>query len=145
MVAPRCRWMAGRIAAWAKCPSPTTAKRIERVMYVCSADVVPAKKRGARAKRRWCARALVRMESLESESSGSDGGSIGTSDAEQEDMRADIGSYQLERVLGEGGMGVVYLAEHRVLKRRVAIKVLAPSPTMTMPAALQRFLDEAQA
>jgi serine/threonine protein kinase len=60
-------------------------------------------------------------------------------------MRADIGSYQLERVLGEGGMGVVYLAEHRVLRRRVAIKVLAPSHTMTMPAALQRFLDEAQA
>jgi serine/threonine-protein kinase len=59
-------------------------------------------------------------------------------------MREDIGSYQLERVLGEGGMGVVYLAEHRVLKRRVAIKVLAPSASMGMSAALQRFLDEAQ-
>ena len=60
-------------------------------------------------------------------------------------MLADIGSYQLERVLGEGGMGVVYLAEHRVLRRRVAIKVLAPSASLQMPAALQRFLDEAQA
>ncbi len=32
--------------------------------------------------------------------------------------------FQLERVLGEGGMGAVLLATERALERRVAIKVL---------------------
>ena len=37
---------------------------------------------------------------------------------------AHIGSYRLGKVLGRGGSGVVFDAEHLVLKRRVAIKVL---------------------
>src|SRR6059058_5187903 len=35
--------------------------------------------------------------------------------------------YRVERVLGRGGMSVVYLAEHPRLKNKVALKLLAPA------------------
>ncbi|RPI12412.1 MAG: serine/threonine protein kinase, partial [Ignavibacteriae bacterium] len=35
-------------------------------------------------------------------------------------------SYKIETVIGEGGMGTVYLGNHMKLDRKVAIKVLLP-------------------
>lgn len=52
--------------------------------------------------------------------------------------------YQLLSVLGQGRMSVVFLAEHLLMKRKVAIKVLLPS-AMLEPKALERFRQEAKA
>ncbi len=52
-----------------------------------------------------------------------------------------IGPYVLERMIGEGGMGYVYLARHDLLKRRTAIKLLRPE--VTDNNNLQRFQREA--
>lgn len=49
--------------------------------------------------------------------------------------------YQVESLLGSGGMGKVYKARDRELDRTVAIKVLRPD-LMTDPQALQRFKHE---
>ncbi len=55
-----------------------------------------------------------------------------------------IGSYRIVRPLGEGGMGVVYLAEHALLGRRAAIKVLLPQLS-TRQDIVTRFFNEARA
>jgi serine/threonine-protein kinase len=54
-----------------------------------------------------------------------------------------IGRYVIERKLGEGGMGVVYLAKHGVLKRRLAIKLLGSKHPVT-DAMRRRFEREAK-
>ncbi len=54
------------------------------------------------------------------------------------------GKYRLEKVAGEGGMGIVYAAEHKVLKQRVAVKVLLPDAAQS-EAVVERFSREAQA
>ena len=53
------------------------------------------------------------------------------------------GRYSLERELGRGGMGVVYLAREVRLDRPVAIKLLPPSKTVD-PSLRERFLKEAR-
>ncbi len=54
-----------------------------------------------------------------------------------------LGTYRVLRVLGAGGMGVVYEAEDTALQRRVALKAMLPSLTVTA-SARQRFLREAR-
>ena len=54
------------------------------------------------------------------------------------------GKYRLEKVAGEGGMGIVYAAEHLVLRQRVAVKVLLPDAA-TSELIVERFAREAQA
>ncbi len=55
-----------------------------------------------------------------------------------------LGSYVLEDLLGQGGMGRVFLARHAKLGRRVALKVLRPELAAD-PSQLQRFFQEARA
>jgi serine/threonine-protein kinase len=53
------------------------------------------------------------------------------------------GQYQLEREIGRGGMGIVYLARDLKLDRQVAIKTLPPHLAMD-PVVRERFLREAR-
>jgi serine/threonine-protein kinase len=52
--------------------------------------------------------------------------------------------YEVEAVLGRGGMGVVYRARHLRLNRPVALKMLLAGP-YARPEELERFLHEAKA
>ncbi len=54
-----------------------------------------------------------------------------------------LGQYRVIRPLGRGGMGEVYEAEHQVLRRRYALKLL-PADFSRQPGALDRFQREAQ-
>ena len=54
-----------------------------------------------------------------------------------------LGNYQLHQIIGRGGMGVVYRAEHVYIHRPVAVKVLYRS-YFDQPDARDRFLREAQ-
>ncbi len=54
------------------------------------------------------------------------------------------GKYRIERVLGQGGMGVVLAAHHLQLDELVAIKVLHPT-FATQPDQVERFLREGRA
>ena len=54
-----------------------------------------------------------------------------------------LGRYEIRRLIGRGGMGAVYEAIHRDLKKRVAIKVL--STALMGEEAEQRFLREGEA
>src|SRR5213082_1234087 len=55
------------------------------------------------------------------------------------------GRYQLERRLGQGGMGVVYKARHIFLKTAHAIKIILPDLVGNDPNLVTRFRQEALA
>src|SRR5687767_14299130 len=55
-----------------------------------------------------------------------------------------LGKYRLTGVLGRGGMGEVYEAEDTLLRRKVAVKLLATA-IANDKQALERFLREARA
>ena len=54
-----------------------------------------------------------------------------------------VGRYKLERVIGSGAMGEVWLARHRALKQAVAVKVLKPGNSARTTVA--RFEREVRA
>jgi len=64
---------------------------------------------------------------------GDDGGMEGTT----------VGSYEIKSLLGKGGMGEVYLAEHTLLKRPVAIKFLLAALSAD-EEIVGRFFNEAR-
>lgn len=56
-----------------------------------------------------------------------------------------LGPYRIMRPLGRGGMGTVYLAQHSVMRRYCAIKVLPSRSSKDESSMLDRFYREAQA
>jgi serine/threonine-protein kinase len=55
-----------------------------------------------------------------------------------------LGNYLLNEIIGRGGMGIVYRAEHVYIQKQAAVKVLH-SAHFDQPDARARFLNEAQA
>jgi eukaryotic-like serine/threonine-protein kinase len=58
--------------------------------------------------------------------------------------RFTIGKYKVLERIGSGGMGSVYLCEHKLMRRRVAVKVL-PTAKADDTSSLERFYREARA
>jgi eukaryotic-like serine/threonine-protein kinase len=58
--------------------------------------------------------------------------------------RFSLGKYKVLERLGAGGMGTVYLCEHKLMRRRVAVKVL-PAAKAEDASSLERFYREARA
>lgn len=56
----------------------------------------------------------------------------------------DNGRYELRSQIGQGGMGAVYLARHRLMNREVALKVIDPRK-VTNPQLIARFKREVEA
>ena len=54
-----------------------------------------------------------------------------------------VDGYRVERLIGRGGMGVVYEAVQTSVKRRVALKVLRPELAED-PEFVERFRREAR-
>ncbi len=76
------------------------------------------------------------------------GGTAGTTSAELAGLQGRLqriveGKYKIERMVGKGGMGAVFLAHDLTLDREVAIKVLPPDISQD-PKVIQRFQQEAK-
>ena len=73
-----------------------------------------------------------------------DGLDLSSVEPDDELVGRTVGSYQVIKVLGKGGMGAVYMAEHPVIGSRVAIKFLHPQYA-TDRKIVDRFFNEARA
>ena len=74
---------------------------------------------------------------------GTMGSSTGTEGLQARLQRLVEGKYKIERLLGKGGMGAVFLAQDLTLERVVAIKVLPPDISMD-EHIVKRFQQEAK-
>src|SRR5216117_3809708 len=74
---------------------------------------------------------------------GTLGAGTGTEALMQRLQRLVEGKYKVERMLGKGGMGAVFLAHDLTLEREVAIKVLPPDIAMD-EHVVKRFQQEAK-
>jgi len=70
-------------------------------------------------------------------------GKVGPAPRARDLTGASLGDFKVDRLLGRGGMGEVYLARQNSLNREVALKVLRPD--LTNPTYLRRFEAEAWA
>jgi eukaryotic-like serine/threonine-protein kinase len=86
---------------------------------------------------------LVVTASAGSESEDSGSGPPGARDRIEVTLGETVGRYQVRRLLGEGGMGQVYLARDVVLGRSVALKIVGPGRGGGFRT--ERFLHEARA
>lgn len=70
-------------------------------------------------------------------------------EAQAENLETLVGTtiekYELETLLGRGGMGWVFLARHLKLNRACALKILSPALVAQDPEYLDRFCTEGQA
>ena len=86
--------------------------------------------------------AMVEMEQVKEEHRQADREATGTS--ENGLPHEQLGDYRILRVIGRGGMGIVYEAEQISLGRHVAVKVL-PAHALLEPRQRGRFEREAKA
>jgi serine/threonine protein kinase len=87
---------------------------------------------------------LLTAIGLEESSTGEQSNRTISSSPSTVKLGGSIGRYKLLSILGEGGMGVVYLAEQqRPIRRQVALKVIKPG--MDSTRVIERFEAERQA
>jgi WD40 repeat protein/serine/threonine protein kinase len=76
--------------------------------------------------------------------SGSDTEAERIGQGETQSVPAQLGRFQIRKLIGQGGCGVVFLADDPSLHRQVAIKLPRPEALLT-PELRQRFLREGRA
>ncbi len=72
---------------------------------------------------------------------------LSAADAQEVDdlIGTDFDEYHIEKLLGAGAMGRVYLARHRGLHRSIALKILPPRLAVSDPDFVIRFTNEGRA